>query len=141
MRRVPRHRFVPDSLTELAYADVPLSIGYGQTISQPSLVVLMTEALELHGTEKVLEIGTGSGYQTAVLAELASKVFTIELLGPLAKQAAHTLTELGYKNVQVRTGDGYTVGRKTHPSTPSSSLRQLITSPHRFSINLPWAAA
>lgn len=107
MRRVPRHRFVPDSLVELAYADGPLSIGYGQTISQPSLVALMTEALELHGTEKVLEIGTGSGYQAAVLAELASTVFTIEILEPLAKQAAHTLSELGYKNVQVRVGDGY----------------------------------
>ncbi len=107
MRRVPRHRFVPDSLSESAYADRPLPIGYGQTISQPSLVALMTEALELCGTEKVLEIGTGSGYQTAVLAELAAKVFTIEILEPLAKQAAHTLRELGYKNVQVRIGDGY----------------------------------
>ncbi|WP_447862965.1 protein-L-isoaspartate O-methyltransferase [Nitrospira calida] len=94
-------------LSELAYADGPLPIGYGQTISQPSLVARMTEALELRGTEKVLEIRTGSGYQTAVLAELAAKVFTIEILKPLAKQAAQTLTELGYKNVQVRVGDGH----------------------------------
>ncbi|TAJ06920.1 MAG: protein-L-isoaspartate(D-aspartate) O-methyltransferase [Nitrospirae bacterium] len=107
MRHVPRHRFVPDSHARFAYADSPLPIGHGQTISQPAVVAFMTEALALQGREKVLEIGTGSGYQAAVLAELASRVFTIELVEPLAKQAAQRLAELGYVNVTVRAGDGY----------------------------------
>lgn len=107
MRHVPRHRFVPDSHARLAYTDSPLPIGHGQTISQPAVVAFMTEALALQGREKVLEIGTGSGYQAAVLAELASTVFTIELVEPLAKQAAQRLAELGYVNVTVRAGDGY----------------------------------
>ncbi|MDE3242005.1 MAG: protein-L-isoaspartate(D-aspartate) O-methyltransferase [Nitrospirota bacterium] len=107
LRRVPRHRFVPDSHARFAYADRPLPIGHGQTISQPAVVAFMTEALALQGREKVLEIGTGSGYQAAVLAELASRVFTIELVEPLAKQAAQRLAELGYVNVIVRAGDGY----------------------------------
>lgn len=107
MRRVPRHRFVPAQYSIFAYIDGPLPIGHDQTISQPSLVANMTEALTLKKTDKVLEIGTGSGYQAAILAELATKVFTIEIVEPLARQAEQTLTELGYKNVRVRVGDGY----------------------------------
>ncbi len=107
MRHVPRHRFVPARYSIFAYIDGPLPIGHNQTISQPSLVANMTEALALKKTDKVLEIGTGSGYQAAILAELVDKVFTIEIVEPLARQAEQTLTELGYKNVQVRAGDGY----------------------------------
>lgn len=107
MRRVLRHRFVPDSYSRRAYADGALPIGHDQTISQPSLVAFMTESLALRGTEKVLEIGTGSGYQAAVLAEIVPHVFSIEIVEPLAKQAARTLAELDYKNVTVRAGDGY----------------------------------
>jgi len=107
MRRVPRHRFVPAQYSIFAYIDGPLPIGHDQTISQPSLVANMTEALALKKTDKVLEIGTGSGYQAAILAELVDKVLTIEIVEPLARQAEQTLTELGYKNVRVRVGDGY----------------------------------
>lgn len=107
MRRVPRHRFVPALYSLFAYIDGPLPIGYSQTISQPSLVASMTEALALKKTDKVLEIGTGSGYQAAILAELVDKVLTIEIVEPLAREAAQTLAELGYKNVRVRAGDGY----------------------------------
>ena len=106
MRRVPRHEFIPDPQSSLAYEDQPLPIGYGQTISQPAVVAFMTEALDLSGTEKVLEIGTGSGYQAAVLAEIVAKVFTIEIIEPLAGRAKETLARLGYRNVQVRAGDG-----------------------------------
>jgi protein-L-isoaspartate(D-aspartate) O-methyltransferase len=101
MSRVPRERFVPPELQQSAYDDRPLSIGCGQTISQPYIVALMTEALGLTGGEKVLEIGTGSGYQAAVLAELAGCVYTVERIPELAEAAAGTLAELGYKNVQV----------------------------------------
>lgn len=107
MRRVPRHRFMPESHAKDAYKDFPLSIGYGQTISQPFIVAYMTQALKLKPEEKVLEIGTGSGYQAAILAELVSKVFTIEIVEPLAAEAKKTLAELGYDNVIVRAGDGY----------------------------------
>jgi protein-L-isoaspartate(D-aspartate) O-methyltransferase len=107
MRHVPRHRFVPARYSVFAYIDGPLPIGYGQTISQPSLVASMTEELQLKKTDKVLEIGTGSGYQAAILAELVDKVLTIEILEPLARQAEQTLAELGYKNIRVRAGDGY----------------------------------
>ena len=107
MRRVPRHRFVPDSYAADAYADGALPIGYGQTISQPVVVASMTEALELTGGEKVLEVGTGSGYQAAILAGLAQKVYSIEIVEPLARQAATVLAELGYANVITRAGDGY----------------------------------
>ena len=107
MRRVPRHRFVPGKYSLFAYVDGPLSIGHGQTISQPSLVAEMTDVLKLKKTDKVLEIGTGSGYQAAILAELVDKVLTIEIVEPLARQAEHTLAELGYKNVHVRVSDGY----------------------------------
>ncbi|MGD0382438.1 MAG: protein-L-isoaspartate(D-aspartate) O-methyltransferase [Thermoguttaceae bacterium] len=106
MGKVPRERFVPpESLIE-AYADRALSIDCGQTISQPYMVALMTEALELSGTEKVLEIGTGSGYQTAVLAELAAEVVSIERHALLSQQAAKILQELGYRNVRLFVGDG-----------------------------------
>ena len=107
MRHVPRHRFVPPSYSASAYTDGPLPIGHGQTISQPSLVAMMTEALTLKKTDKVLEVGTGSGYQAAILAELAGTVLTIEIVEPLARQAEHTLAELGYRNIRVRVGDGY----------------------------------
>lgn len=107
MRRIPRHRFVPPFYSASTYNDSPLPIGYGQTISQPSLVALMTEALALQGAKKVLEVGTGSGYQAAVLAEIVPNVFTIEIVEPLAAQAALTLAELGYRNIHTRVGDGY----------------------------------
>jgi protein-L-isoaspartate(D-aspartate) O-methyltransferase len=107
MRRIPRHRFVPPLYSALAYNDGPVPIGHGQTISQPSLVALMTEALTLQGAKKVLEVGTGSGYQAAVLAEIVPNVFTIEIVEPLATEAAQTLAELGYRNIHTRVGDGY----------------------------------
>lgn len=107
MRRVPRHEFVPAALRGSAYQDSPLPIGHDQTISQPFIVAYMTEALELDGTQRVLEIGTGSGYQAAVLGELAKEVYTIEIVAPLAERARQTLAQLGYKNVHVRTGNGY----------------------------------
>jgi len=109
MRRVPRHRFVPPDLAEEAYLDRPLSIGEGQTISQPYIVALMTEALELEEGMTVLEIGTGSGYQTAVLAECGARVWTIERSAVLAKRAQQLLVSLGYESVQCTVGDG-TVG-------------------------------
>jgi protein-L-isoaspartate(D-aspartate) O-methyltransferase len=107
LRRVPRHRFVRPEESAWAYEDRPLAIGHGQTISQPYVVAFMSQALALTGTERVLEIGTGSGYQAAVLAELAREVWTIELLTPLGERARTTLAELGYANVHVRVGDGY----------------------------------
>jgi protein-L-isoaspartate(D-aspartate) O-methyltransferase len=107
MRDVPRHRFVPEGFERLAYADRPLPIGHDQTISQPYIVAYMTEALEVDRTHTVLEIGTGSGYQAAVLARLARSVYTIEIVPELAQRAANTLKTLGYANVQVRAGDGY----------------------------------
>jgi len=107
LRKVPRHLFVPPAAVGQAYDDHPLPIGHGQTISQPYIVGLMTEALGLAGGEKVLEIGTGCGYQAAVLAEIASRVYTIEIVAPLAAEAAARLARLGYTNVQVRAGDGY----------------------------------
>ena len=106
MRKVPRHEFIPEPQSDQAYLDQPVPIGHGQTISQPAVVAFMTEALGLTGTEKVLEVGTGSGYQAAVLAELVPKVFTIEIIEPLAGRAAETLARLGYTNVQVRAGNG-----------------------------------
>ncbi len=101
MSRVPRERFVPLELQSSAYDDRPLGIGYGQTISQPYIVALMTEALELKGQEKVLEIGTGSGYQAAVLGELARFVYSVERIPELAEAARKLLSDLGYKNIQV----------------------------------------
>ena len=107
MRRIPRHRFVPAYYSAFAYYDGPVPIGHGQTISQPFVVALMTDALALQGAKKVLEIGTGSGYQAAVLAEIVSNVFTIEIVEPLAAEAPQILTELGYRNIHTRVGDGY----------------------------------
>ncbi len=106
MRRIPRHRFVPSAGLEDAYGDFPLPIGHGQTISQPYIVAVMTEALALRGSERVLEVGTGSGYQTAVLAELAVRVCTIERIPELAAAARKTLLSLGYDNVRFAVGDG-----------------------------------
>ena len=107
MGKVPRHEFVPKDVRSLAYQDGPLPIGHGQTISQPYIVAFMTEQLEPKRTDRVLEIGTGSGYQAAVLAELVAEVYTIEIVEPLAQRAATDLKRLGYKNVKVRAGDGY----------------------------------
>jgi len=107
MRKVPRHELVPPELRGEAYDDRPLPIGHGQTISQPYIVAAMTEALRLAGDERVLEVGTGSGYQAAVLAELAREVYSIEIVAPLAERARRDLARLGYANVQVRQGDGY----------------------------------
>jgi len=106
MRRVPRDAFVPEDLKSLAYADEPLPIGHGQTISQPYIVGYMTEALDLRGGERVLEIGTGSGYQTAVLASIAGEVFTVETVGALAEKAQAVLKSLDFTNVRFKTGDG-----------------------------------
>jgi protein-L-isoaspartate(D-aspartate) O-methyltransferase len=107
MREVPRHEFVPESVRSDAYLDHPLPIGYRQTISQPYIVALMTEKLELSGDERVLEIGTGSGYQAAILSRLVESVFSIEIVGILAQRAAKDLARLGFDNVEVRAGDGY----------------------------------
>jgi protein-L-isoaspartate(D-aspartate) O-methyltransferase len=106
MARVPRERFVGEEIRDLAYADRALAIPCGQTISQPYIVALMSQALELSGTEKVLEVGTGSGYQTAILAELAGHVVSIEQHALLSAQAARLLEELGYRNLTLVTGDG-----------------------------------
>jgi protein-L-isoaspartate(D-aspartate) O-methyltransferase len=107
MRKVPRHKFVPDHLRKFAYADEPLPIGEDQTISQPYIVAYMTEKLEIEPGDKVLEIGTGSGYQAAVLAELTDSVFTIEIVDVLARRAEKTLKDLDYDNIYVKSGDGY----------------------------------
>jgi protein-L-isoaspartate(D-aspartate) O-methyltransferase len=113
MRKIPRHRFVEEALISQAYGDHPLPIGEKQTISQPYIVALMTEALELRGTEHVLELGTGSAYQTAILAELAKKVYSIERMYSLSVKARRLLDELGYLNVVLKVGDG-TLGWKEH---------------------------
>jgi protein-L-isoaspartate(D-aspartate) O-methyltransferase len=107
LSRVPRHELVPAELRESAYQDRPLPIGMGQTISQPYVVAYMTEQLGLEGGERVLEVGTGSGYQAAVLAELAKEVYSIEIVPELGARARADLARLGYTNVQVRIGDGY----------------------------------
>ena len=106
MSRIPRHLFLTDYLSAYAYADEPLPIGEGQTISQPYIVAFMTEVLKLAGDEKVLEIGTGSGYQTAVLAELAREVYTVELIGRLSIGAQEKLRAMGYQNIHFKVGDG-----------------------------------
>jgi len=107
MRKVPRHLFVPEDKREEAYEDYPLPIGEGQTISQPYIVAVMTESLQLKGKETVFEVGTGSGYQAAILSLLCEKVYTIEIVPELAKKAKTLLRRLGYKNVEVFEGDGY----------------------------------
>ena len=107
LRQIPRHRFVPPDFQQLAYDDTPLPIGYGQTISQPYVVAFMTEALELQPQDRVLEIGTGSGCQAAVLSLLAREVYSMEIVEPLGRAAEARLKEMGYANVRVRIGDGY----------------------------------
>jgi protein-L-isoaspartate(D-aspartate) O-methyltransferase len=107
MRKVPRHRFVPDGMARSAYEDSPLPIGYGQTISQPFIVAFMTEAAQIRRDTKVLEIGSGSGYQAAVAAELSNHVFSIEIVPALAERAVASLKAAGYERVKIRAGDGY----------------------------------
>lgn len=113
MRQVPRHLFIPKDTRSLAYSDGPLSIGHGQTISQPYIVALMTELLELTGQETVLELGTGSGYQAAILSQLVRQVYSVERHAALAEQAEKVLTQLGYDNVVISVGDG-TLGWPEH---------------------------
>ncbi|MGQ9491370.1 MAG: protein-L-isoaspartate(D-aspartate) O-methyltransferase [Anaerolineae bacterium] len=115
MRRLPRHRFVPEEYLRQAYADHPLPIGYGQTISQPYIVALMTEALQVRPGQRVLEIGTGSGYQAAVLGEMGLEVYTVEIIPELAQQAARRLAEMGYTNIHVQQADGYYGWREHAP--------------------------
>lgn len=115
MRKVERHKFVPKEYMSAAYEDHPLPIGEGQTISQPYIVALMTEVLDPDGTKKVLEIGTGSGYQAAVLAEIVQSVYTIEIVDALGKRAEKILPGLGYKNVRVKIGDGYKGWKENAP--------------------------
>lgn len=107
MSKVPRHRFVAASRADLAYGDYPLPIDHDQTISQPYIVAYMTETAQISSNEKVLEIGTGSGYQAAVLGEVAKEVYTVEIIPELAQRARNILSELGYQNVHVKTGNGY----------------------------------
>ena len=107
MKKVPRHLFIPENYRDEAYNDYPLPIGYGQTISQPYIVAYMTEAVRPTGNKKVLEIGTGSGYQAAILAEIVNKVYTIEIVPELAKESAERLQDMGYDNVICKYGDGY----------------------------------
>lgn len=135
-RKVPRHEFVPESETGSAYGDYPLPIGEGQTISQPYMVAAMTELLDLKKSDKVLEIGTGSGYQAAILAELANEVYSVERVQPLADRARENLKKLGYTNVKIKVGDG-TLGWGENapydaivvtagsPEVPKSLLEQL----------------
>jgi len=106
MEKVPRHCFIPENTQAHAYADEPLPIGKGQTISQPYIVAYMTDALNLDGNEKILEIGTGSGYQTAILAEIGREIFTVEVVKLLAARAKKVLSELSYNNIQFKLGDG-----------------------------------
>ena len=136
MRRIPRHEFVADDAKNWAYSDSPLSIGDGQTISQPFIVAAMTELLHLQGYEHVLEIGTGSGYQTAILCELASQVYSVERIPKLARNSETRLAEMGYANIQLMVGDG-TLGWPDHapydaiivtaaaPQVPQALLDQL----------------
>lgn len=113
MRKVPRHLFVPENMKLYAYQDEPLLIGEGQTISQPYIVAYMSEALQLKGHERILEVGTGSGYQAAILAEIVKEVFSVELLESLSLNAQEVLKKLSYKNIYFRVGDG-TLGWKEH---------------------------
>jgi protein-L-isoaspartate(D-aspartate) O-methyltransferase len=115
MEKIPRHLFVDEGLIDQAYSDSPLPIGEKQTISQPYIVAIITEALELKGSEKVLELGTGSGYQAAILAELADRVFTIERIASLAQKARKLLESLNYYNVVIRVGDGTYGWREESP--------------------------
>ena len=141
MRRVPRHLFMPPDVRALAYEDNPAPIGFGQTISQPYIVAYMTEALQVSSGHSVLEIGTGSGYQAAVLAELARQVYSIEIVPALAEGARRTLAETGHRNVQVRTGNGYlgwperapfdrVIVTAAPPELPRALVDQLATRRH-----------
>jgi protein-L-isoaspartate(D-aspartate) O-methyltransferase len=107
MASVPRHALIPERVQDVAYENRPIPIGHGQTISQPYIVAVMTDLLKPEPTDRVLEVGTGSGYQAAVLAELVDRVFTIEIIEPLGRLASRNLTQLGYRNIEVRIGDGY----------------------------------
>jgi len=115
MKKVERHLFVPEDLKNTAYTDSPLPIGYRQTISQPYIVAFMTQAIQPGPDDRVLEIGTGSGYQAAVLAELVKEVYTVEIVEPLAENARLSLEKLGYKNIKVKYGDGYKGWREYSP--------------------------
>jgi protein-L-isoaspartate(D-aspartate) O-methyltransferase len=134
---VPRERFLPEAQRDEAYEDRPVPIGFGQTISQPYIVAYMTEALKVESSHRVLEIGTGCGYQTAVLAELAAEVYSIELIAVLAERARRTLDGLGYANVHVRAGDGHAgwpeqapfdriLAAAAPPSVPPALIDQLV---------------
>ena len=136
LRKVERHLFVPEALHHRAYSDQPLPIGHSQTISQPYIVAYMTEALELKPSDRVLEIGTGSGYQAAILAELVREVYSIEIVEPLAKESAERLKRLSYKNIKLRTGNGYRgwpeaapfdaiIVTAAPPSIPAALIEQL----------------
>ncbi len=136
MRSVPRHLFLPQRYSKVAYADQPLPIGYGQTVSQPYIVAYMTEALHLEGVERVLEVGTGSGYQAAVLSLMVKEVYTVETVKGLADKATKRLRELGYANVHVKWADGYSgwpekgafdaiLGTAAPPDIPHGLLDQL----------------
>ncbi len=138
MGSVPRHLFIPEGERSNAYEDGPLPIGYEQTISQPYIVALMTSLLDLRPNSRVLEVGTGSGYQAAVLSRLAGQVYSVEILKPLGERARRTLAELGYRNVHVRIGDGYKgwpgaapfdaiIVTAAPPSIPEPLLKQLKT--------------
>src|SRR3989338_952560 len=134
MKKVKRHLFVPTDLRNRAYEDRPLPIGHGQTISQPYIVAYMTQAARVGPNDRILEIGTGSGYQAAVLAEIAKEVYTIEILQPLADSARLRLEEMGYKNVKVKLGDGYKGWREYAPfdaiivtAAPSEIPEELIS--------------
>jgi protein-L-isoaspartate(D-aspartate) O-methyltransferase len=137
LERVPREGFLPEAQRGEAYEDRPLPIGFGQTISQPYIVAYMTEALKVESSHRVLEIGTGCGYQTAVLAELAAEVYSIELIAVLAERARRTLDGLGYANVHVRAGDGHAgwpeqapfdriLAAAAPPSVPPALIEQLV---------------
>jgi protein-L-isoaspartate(D-aspartate) O-methyltransferase len=137
MRSLPRDRFVPASMRHLADEDEPLPIGYGQTISQPTVVAIMTTALELTGRERVLEIGTGSGFQTALLAGLCAHVYSVEVVARLSERAGGVLSDLGFHNVTLRVGDGYEgwvehapfdriICTAAPPSLPEALLAQLV---------------
>lgn len=136
MRTVPRHAFVPAGQRRYAYQDFPLPIGAGQTISQPYIVAFMTEVLALDPNARVLEIGTGSGYQAAVCAEIAREVYTIEIVDTLAKTAAETLKDLGYRDVFVRAGDGYVGWPEKAPfdAIIGTAAAERIPPPHTSSV-------
>jgi protein-L-isoaspartate(D-aspartate) O-methyltransferase len=120
MRDVPRHSFVPEGVRSRAYEPRPLPIGEGQTISQPYIVAFMTEILRLNPSDRVLEVGTGSGYQAAIASRISREVYTVEIFESLSARSSKTLSELGFRNVSVRRGTGITAGRRRLPSTPSS---------------------